>query len=51
MDVDGKRTQVYRLVEEHGGWALSGTAEMAFGAMLTSKTIGPEHRKMCAVSR
>ena len=29
LQVDGERTQVYRLADAHGGGALSGTAEMA----------------------
>ena len=40
MDVDGDRTQVFKLDEDKfGKVALSGTAEMAFGGLFMNKRI------------
>ena len=62
MDVDGERTQVFRLHPDiFGPVALSGTAEMAFGGLFmnkyttfdTSKKVDKykKLKKYCAVSR
>jgi seryl-tRNA synthetase len=51
MNVDGDRTQVYKLGQEFGPAALSGTAEMAIGGFLMGKQIPKLPLKLCAVSR
>jgi len=51
MQVDGERTQVYRLADAHGGGALSGTAEMAVGGWLAGKSLKNLPLKLAAVSR
>jgi len=53
MQVDGERTQVYRLGHHYGDVALSGTAEMAIGGFLAGKQIKEEELpiKLAAVSR
>jgi len=51
MNVDGERTQVYKLAPEFGPAALSGTAEMAIGGFLMGKQIKDLPLKLCAVSR
>ena len=51
MNVEGERTQVYKLAPEFGPAALSGTAEMAIGGFLMGKQIKDLPLKLCAVSR
>jgi len=51
MNVEGERTQVYKLGNEFGEAALSGTAEMAIGGYLMSKRLTDLPLKLCAVSR
>ena len=62
MDVDGERTQVFKLdIEKFGKVALSGTAEMAFGGLFMNKNIDfgqskkvdkyKRVKRYCAVSR
>ena len=62
MDVDGERTQVFKLdTEKFGKVALSGTAEMAFGGLFMNKNIDfgqskkvdkyKRVKRYCAVSR
>lgn len=51
MTVEGERTQVYKLSQEFGEAALSGTAEMAIGGYLMSKRLHELPLKLCAVSR
>jgi len=51
MQVDGERTQVYRLADACGGGALSGTAEMAVGGWLAGRTLEDLPLKLAAVSR
>jgi len=51
MQVDGERTQVYRLADAHGGGALSGTAEMAVGGWLAGRSLEELPLKLAAVSR
>eukprot|EP00088_Acartia_fossae_P034809 TRINITY_DN3577_c0_g1_i4.p1 TRINITY_DN3577_c0_g1~~TRINITY_DN3577_c0_g1_i4.p1 ORF type:complete len:457 (-),score=75.41 TRINITY_DN3577_c0_g1_i4:86-1456(-) len=51
MNVDGERTQVYRLDPRFGDAALSGTAEMAIGGFLMGKQLTDLPLKICAVSR
>jgi len=51
MTVEGERTQVYKLSQEFGEAALSGTSEMAIGGYLMSKRLQELPLKLCAVSR
>lgn len=51
MNVDGERTQVYKLGKEFGSAALSGTSEMAIGGFLMGKKMDKLPLKLCAVSR
>jgi len=51
MNVDGERTQVYKLGKEFGTAALSGTAEMGIGGYLMGKQMDKLPLKLCAVSR
>lgn len=51
MNVNGERTQVYKLGAEFGEAALSGTSEMAIGGYLMSKRLSELPLKLCAVSR
>lgn len=54
METQGERAQVFHLEvgKEHTASALSGTAEMAFGGMLSGRVIPPGRTlKVCAVSR
>ena len=54
METQGERAQVFHLElgKEHTASALSGTAEMALGGMLSGRVIPPGRPlKLCAVSR